>query len=141
MNDLRIALRMLLKSPGFMLAAVLTLALGIGANTAIFSVFKAVVLEPFPYPAADRLVHVWQTQLGHRWRSPLSAPDFLDLRDRNQSFDELGVYCPYGFNLGGTEPARVRGILCSAGVLRALGVPPVWVGGLPTKRGGTAAGQ
>ena len=124
MNDLRMAFRMLLKRPGFTLAAVVTLALGIGANTAIFSAFKAVVLEPFPYPEAGRLTHVWQTQLGHRWRSPLSGPNFLDLRDRNQSFEEMGVYCPYGFNLGGDEPVRVPGILCSAGVLRALAVPP-----------------
>jgi len=124
MHDLRFAFRMLLKSPGFTAVAILTLALGIGANTAIFSVFKAVLLEPFPYPDAGRLVHLWHTPLGQRWRSPLTAPDFLDFRDRTQSFQEMGVYCPYGFNLGGTEPVRVRGILCSAGVLRALGVLP-----------------
>jgi predicted permease len=124
MNELRFAFRQLLKNPGFTAVAVITLALGIGVNTAMFSVFKAVLLEPFPYPNADRLVHLWQTPLGHRWRSPLSAPNFLDLRDRQQSFEELGVYCPYGFNLGRTEPVRVRGLLCSAGVLRALQVSP-----------------
>jgi len=115
---------MLGKHPGFTALAVITLALGIGANTAIFSVFKSVLLEPFPYPQADRLVHIWQTQLGQRWRNTLSAPDFLDLRDQNRSFEEMGVYCPYGFNLGGAEPVRVSGVLCSAGVLRALGVAP-----------------
>jgi predicted permease len=124
MNDLRLAFRMLVKSPGFTVVAVITLALGIGANTAIFSVVKAVVLEPFPYPAANRLVHVWETQVGHRWHSPLSAPEFFDLRESNQSFEELGVYCPYAFNLGITEPVRLSGVLCSAGVLRALGVQP-----------------
>lgn len=125
MNDLRFAFRQLGKSPGFTTVAALTLALGIGANTAVFSVFKAVLLEPFPYPEAERLVHIWQSQLGHRWRGGLSAPDFLDLRARSQSFVEMGVYCPYGFNLGGTEPVRVPGILCSAGVLKALGIAPV----------------
>jgi len=124
MNDLKFAFRQLLKSPGFTAVALLTLALGIGANTAIFTVFKAVFLEPFPYPDARRLVHIWHTPPGQRWRSPLTPPDFLDFRDQNRSFQEMGVYCPYGFNLGGTEPVRVRGILCSAGVLRALGISP-----------------
>lgn len=124
LRDFRFGLRMLLKHPGFTAVAVLTLGLGIGANTAIFSVFKAVVLEPFSYPQADRLAHVWRAPIGQRWRTPHSGPDFLDLRERNQSFEEMGVYCPYRFNLSGDEPARVPGVLCSAGVLRALGVAP-----------------
>lgn len=88
-QDVRYGLRMLGKHPGFTALAVITLALGIGANTAIFSVFKSVLLEPFPYPQADRLVHIWQAQLGQRERNALTAPDFLDLRDRNRSFEEM----------------------------------------------------
>ena len=68
MNDLRFAFRQLLRNPGFTAVAVLTLALGIGANTAIFSVFKALVLEPLPYPDPLRLVHVWKSQPSHRLR-------------------------------------------------------------------------
>jgi predicted permease len=125
-NDLRFGIRQLAKHPGFTAVAALTLALGIGVNTAIFSVFKGVVLEPFPYPQAGRLVHIWGTDIAGRGRNPLSGPDYFDFRDRNQTFEEMGVYCPYRFNLsmGGGEPINERGVLCSASVLRTLGARP-----------------
>lgn len=123
MKPIKHALRAMLQSPGFTAVAVLILALGIGANTAVFSLFKTVVLEPFPYPQADQLVHIWETDIGGRWRGPLSAPDFYDFRDQNDTFEDLGVYCPYEFNLGTEVPERVPGALCSAGLLRTLGVP------------------
>src|SRR5947208_4547131 len=92
MTDLRYALRQLAKSPGFTAVAVLTLALGIGPNTAIFSVVYGVLLKPLPYPAADRLVTVWE-------RSPksgidqdrVSGPDYLDCRQQNTVFAEMAV--------------------------------------------------
>lgn len=124
MNTLLHSLRWMSRSPGFTGVAVLTLAVGIGANTAVFSIFKAVVLEPFPYPQPHELVHLWQTDIGGRGKGPLSGPDFFDLRDGNRTFEDLGVYCPLEFNLGVDQPDRIPGALCSAGLLRTLGVPP-----------------
>ena len=124
MNDLRFAFRQLRKSPGFTAVAVLTLALGIGANTAIFSVFKALVLDPLPYPDPLRLVHVWKSDIAIRDYMPLSGPDYFDLRAQNQCFEELGAYTTARHNLGGDKPVRVQGILCTAAILRAFGVQP-----------------
>jgi predicted permease len=124
MNDLRFAFRQLLKHPGFTSLAMLTLALGIGANTAIFSVFKAVVLEPLPYPDALRLVQVWKSDVAIRDNMPLSGPDYFDLREQNTCFEDLGAYTTTWHNLGGDNPTRIPGILCTAGVLRALRVQP-----------------
>ena len=115
MNDLRFAVRQLCKSPGFTAVAVVTLALGIGANTALFSVFKALVLEPLPYPDPLRLVHVWKSGQNLRDTMPLSGPDYLDLRDQCRSLEEFGLYAPWRFNLGGRNPVQVQGIRCTAG--------------------------
>ena len=124
MNDLRCAIRQLRKSPGFTAMAVITLALGIGANTALFSVFKALVLEPLPYPDPLRLVHVWKSDVSINDTMPLSGPDYLDLREQSRCFEELGLYTPWRFNLGGRNPVQVQGVRCTAPTLRALGVPP-----------------
>ncbi len=89
-QDLRYALRNLLRQPGFAVSAILTLALGIGATTAIFSVVNAVVLRPLPYDDADRVIAManFYTRSGVRSTS-ISAPDFRDWREQNRSFDVL----------------------------------------------------
>lgn len=124
MSDLRLAFRLLAKSRGFTAVAVLLLALGIGANTAFFSVFKAQVLAPFPYPDAGRVVQLWRTNgTALNW-NPWSAPDFFDVQDESTSFTEMGAFRPDSFTLGGDSPTPVTGIACTPGVLRALGMQP-----------------
>src|SRR5262249_44011629 len=91
MNDLQFAFRQLLKHPGFTTVVVLTLALGIGANTAIFSVVDSVLLKPLRYPASDRLV--WLSERGPDFPSlSLSYPNFVDWREQQTVFDQFGVY-------------------------------------------------
>ncbi|ACB75160.1 ABC transporter permease [Opitutus terrae] len=119
MNHLRFASRQLLKSPGFTATAVLSLALGIGAATTLFSVLQALVLDPFPYPRSGEIVYV-RSNGGQ----PLSFPDFRDLRERNRSFVDFGVYRPARINLGAQEAESLAAIQCTAGVLRALGSRP-----------------
>ena len=124
-QDLRYARRSFGRTPGFTAAAVLLLALGIGASTAIFSVLQAVVLGPLPFPEPTRLMAVWSTLEGERMFQPLSAPDYYDWRERNRSFEELGVHTLDWVNLSGTgRPERVRASICTASFLRALGVAP-----------------
>ena len=85
MNDLKLAFRQLRKSPGFTLIAVLTLAFGIGANTAIFSVVHHILIEPFPFPNSERLYAVWaRSDASGTSRVAASGPDFLDYREQNQ---------------------------------------------------------
>src|SRR3954463_13748100 len=98
-QDLSFALRMLWKAPGFTLAAVLATALGIGANTAIFTVVKQVLLQPLPYPAADRLVSVDEVKAGRG--SAVSPPNFLDWRAKNRTLDALGAYNEESMTLSG----------------------------------------
>src|SRR5918912_4062298 len=90
-QDLHYAVRMLAKHPGFTAAAVLTLALGIGANTAIFSVVNAVLLRPLPFAEPERLVWLWDTQ-PQLPTAPTSLPDFLDWKGQNQSFEHLAAF-------------------------------------------------
>jgi len=119
MQDLKFAFRSLAKSPGFFAVAVLTLAVGIGATTAMFSGLRALVVEPFSYPHADRLAHVWSNN-----GQPLSTPDFFDIHEQATSFAELGAYSPRPANLGGENAQSVRSVSCTPGVLRAFGVAP-----------------
>src|SRR4051812_45193845 len=93
LNDLRYAIRQLIKSPGFTFVAVLTLALGIGANSAIFSVIDAVLLRSLPFPNPDRLTMVWGTTPQHPAEKQVASyPDYLDLRAQNHTFSALAAY-------------------------------------------------
>jgi len=104
-QDFRLALRKLGRRPGFAALAVLTLALGIGANTAIFSVVHAVLLAPLPYPDADRLVQVWNKYpLMNLPQASVSVPDYLDRRSGVESFEESALYYYDSFNLADAGP-------------------------------------
>jgi putative ABC transport system permease protein len=123
-QDLRYGARMLMKKPGFTLIAVLTLALGVGANTAIFSVVNAVLLRPLPYEQPDRLVALYDAlpKLGYP-RVGLSEAEFVRLRQENRSFAELaGWYWLPATLRGALEPERVAAPLCTANFFRTLGV-------------------
>ena len=101
MNDLKFAFRQLLKNPGFTAVAVLTLALGIGATTAIFSVVYAVVLRPLPFPDSERLVAVW-TQTPQFDRLPMAAANHRDLKSQATVFEDVGILSrTANFNLTG----------------------------------------
>ena len=123
MNDLKFALRQLRKSPGFALAAILTLGVGIGINVAIYSVVHSVLLSELPYPEPDRLVAISETLGGSTW--PTSYPDYLDWRAAQHSFDEIAVSRRDDFNLTGDgEPERFSGLFVTASYFRVLKVPP-----------------
>jgi putative ABC transport system permease protein len=124
-QDLRFGVRMLLKQPGFTLIAALTLALGIGANTAIFSIVNAVLLRPFPYQAPERLVIVQERESGGGF-SP-SYPNFVDWRAQNTAFASIAaVRQNESFNLTGAgEPERLQGQLVSAEFFSMLGIKPL----------------
>jgi putative ABC transport system permease protein len=122
LQDLRFGARMLLKRPGFTLVAVITLALGIGANTAIFSVVNAVLLRSLPYDEADRLVYLRERHPQYEEMS-ISYPDFTDWRARNRVFESIGVYNFTSYNLtGGGEPERLQAAQGSADLFAALRV-------------------
>ncbi len=126
-QDLSYAWRSLRKRPGFAAVAIVTLALGIGANTAIFSVVQGVVLEPLPYPEPGRLMTVWEdhTARGGPAREWTGRANFLDWRARNRVFEHVAVYTGWGPNLTGVgEPERLVGELVSAAYFAALGVEP-----------------
>src|SRR5438105_9867679 len=123
LQDLRYGLRMLIKRPGFTVVAVLALALGIGANTAIFSIVNAVLLRPLPYAAPERLVNVWATRPSRGITgSSVSYPDFADWRDQNDVFEYTAAYQFTDFTLTGDDnPARIPGLAVSADLFPLLG--------------------
>jgi putative ABC transport system permease protein len=125
LKDMRYGLRMLAKNPGFTLIAIITLALGIGANTAIFSVVNAVVLKPLPYAKPDRLFLMWGANSKDGNQQQLaSLADYLDFKKQASSFSELSAVCvPFSFVLsGGGEPEQIQGQYTSANLFSALGV-------------------
>jgi putative ABC transport system permease protein len=127
LQDLRYGLRMLGKNPGFTAVAVLTLALGIGANTAVFSLVDTILLRPLPYRNPSELVVVSETvpQMGGDMEVGVAAGEYLDYRDRNRSFVQTGAFEGAGFNLTGEgNPLRVNAAAVTASVFQLLGVPP-----------------
>ncbi|HEV2288539.1 MAG TPA: ABC transporter permease [Candidatus Acidoferrales bacterium] len=125
-QDLRYAFRVLIKSPGFTLIAVLTLALGIGANTAIFTVVNGVLLQPLPYPQPQQLVQLHETlTLSGKGLGTASGPDFDDWRAQSRSFSGLAAYFEDGLNLTGSgEPQRLRNMEVSADFFGLLDAQP-----------------
>jgi len=125
LQDVRYGLRMLWKSPGFTAVAVLTLALGIGANTAIFSVINSALLQPLPYPHAEQLVDIMETLPEGRPNGSVSGGAFKDWRDHSSKFAQLSIYEDIRRNLTGMgTPERVTGLQVSAEFLSVLGVAP-----------------
>jgi putative ABC transport system permease protein len=125
-QDLRYGARLLLKRPGFTFVAVFTLALGIGANTAIFSVINAVLLRPLPYPEADRIIQLWETAKSRNLKQgTVSAHCFTDWKNQNQSFEQLAAYRYANFTLtGDDQPESITGLAVSASLFSVLGVKP-----------------
>jgi putative ABC transport system permease protein len=125
-RDLRYGARMLVKNPGFTLVAVITLALGIGANTAIFSMISAVLLRPLPYPEPDRLVIVWEKLIKENSNNVVSPADFRDWRERNRVFENIAAQSGASVDLTeGSEPERIRAAAVSPSYFDVLGVKPM----------------
>jgi putative ABC transport system permease protein len=125
-QDVRYAVRMLLKNRGFTAVAIFTLALGIGANAAIFTVLDGVMLRPLPYPDIDRILTFIEQSRDRGQPMSVSWPNFEDYRDHNQVFEHIGVYRGAVVNMSGTDrPERLNGSLASSGVFRAMGIAPV----------------
>jgi predicted permease len=129
-QDLRYGLRTLLKNPGFCAVAILTVALGIGPNTAIFTMVNAVLLKPLPVPEPDRVVMIWGTLLKSGFdQMPVSAADYLDWKQQARSFDYMSAAFTipeYGLNISGIgDPERAPAALASREFLPALGIKPI----------------
>ena len=127
LSDVRYAVRLLAKTPGFTAIAVLTLGLGIGANTAIFSVIDAVLLRPLPYPEPTRLVAVWEAGLaGSGAADSVAPPNFIDWREQSTVFDGLTALATRSVNLSGRgDPERLDGLRVTAEFFDVLGVSPL----------------
>jgi len=125
-QDLRFAVRMLLKKPSFTLISILTLSLGIGANTAIFSVVYSVLLKPLPYKDPERLVMVWESSAKRSDEVTVRINNFLAWRERQQVFTQLAAFQYQDFNLSSSDrPERLQGVWVTANLLPLLGVQPV----------------
>src|SRR3984885_10602076 len=124
LQDLRYAFRMLLKFPAFTAIVIATLALGIGANTALFSVVNGVLLNPLPYPHSTQLVALYEKN-GGMDRAPISYLNFLDWQRATQTFSSLAIYRHEDYNLTGRgQPERVNGLMVSASFFPTLGIHP-----------------
>ena len=125
LKDLRYGARMLLKHPGVSAIAIFTLALGIGANTAIFSIVDTVMLRPLPYQNPDRLVSLWENVPGHgRWR--VTPANFLDWKKQNTVFEDVSAFGASTLTLTGDgEPEQILGTRASSGFFNVIGVQPV----------------
>src|SRR5215831_1877964 len=147
-HDIRHGLRLLRHSPTFTVVALLTLAIGIGANTAVFSVVNSVLLNPLPYPKPEELIAVWHKAPGAEGLQNasgelrLSASMYFTYAEQNRTLQALGVWATGNANVTGlAEPEQLRTVSVSDGVLQALSVPPVlgrWFSMADQKPGGPA---
>ncbi|HKP87588.1 MAG TPA: ABC transporter permease [Blastocatellia bacterium] len=126
-QDIRYGTRALLKYPGFTAVAVIALALGIGANTAIFSVVNSMLLRSLPFSEPDRLVQIWESNIKRgRTEMPASFPNFADWRDQNHVFEQVIAYSDWSFNLTRAgEPERIRSAIVSPTFFSTLGITPL----------------
>jgi putative ABC transport system permease protein len=126
LNDLRFSLRQLVKRPGFAAAAILTLALGIGANTAVFSILNGYLLKPLPYPHGAELAQVNALDKLSTRAHPISAPIYHDIQKHTHAFAAMGLYReePFDLHMGG-HAERVSGLAASASLFHVLGVQPL----------------
>jgi putative ABC transport system permease protein len=126
LQDLRYGFRTFLRMPGVTAIAVLTMGLGIGINTAVFSLINVLMFRPFPYPDAERLVQIWENNLPKGWgESSVAAANFYDWRSQSRSFDEMALYYNENFALTGSgEPERVPGMAGTANLLDLIRVKP-----------------
>jgi putative ABC transport system permease protein len=121
-RDIRFGFRLLLKNPGFACVAILALALGIGANTAIFSILNATLFEPLPYPHPEQIVMVWSKVQGSR--NVVAAGDYLDWKAQSTAFQQLSAWTGTDLNLAtGSRPEQVQGLLASPGFFYVIGQP------------------
>ena len=126
LQDLRYAIRMMMNNRAFSVVAVLVLALGIGANSVIFSVVNAVLLRSSPYPDSGRIMMVFESNIQRRTREAVAAGNFLDWRDQNHVFENLATYREETFNLTGADrPERAWGVITTSGLFPVLGVKPI----------------
>src|SRR3989440_11395564 len=128
LKDIRYGVRGLVKRPGFTVVALVTLALGIGANTAIFSVVNAVLLRPLPFKDPERLVCLWENNLKIGLEQSIaSPPDFVDWRQQSQAFEQLSGWRTWFYRLSGSgEPEQVWGVRTSANFFELLKVTPLY---------------
>ena len=140
LRDLRHGIRLLRRSPGFAATAVLTLALGIGATTALFSVVHAVLIEALPFPKSQDILQVWRSELPSLTYGSASYPRYLDWAREQRAFTEMGAWAPRGVTIAGQEgPERVPGAIASASFFRVMGASPVvgrWYTDEEDRRGG-----
>src|SRR5215471_1577599 len=126
-QDLRHSARILYRAPGITAIAVLTLALGIGATTAVFSVVYSVLLQPLPFPEPQRLVQLWESRVGHGWdRTSFNEANFWDVRARSRTFEDIGAFINTKVNLSGSgDPRSISVGKVSSGFFTVLGVEPM----------------
>src|SRR5712692_5090168 len=127
LQDLRYGARMLAKSPGFTAVAVLTLALGIGANSSIFSLINAVLLRPLPFKEPDRLVMIWESRAASNDANlPVSGHEFAGWREEASTFEDMAIFQGKGLSLTGAgDPAKIGAMSVSAEFFAVLGLQPL----------------
>jgi hypothetical protein len=125
LRDLQLGFRTVRRAPGFGLTVIGTLALGIGAMSALFTVINAVLLDPLPFPASRQLVQVWRSELPALTYGSVSYLRYLDWRAHQHAFTDLGAWAPRAMTVTGRgEPEPVNGAVASSSFFRVVGAPP-----------------